>query len=265
MPEMACTYRVLRYMPNIARDEWVNVGVVLHDPATRRLELRVVETESELARLRRIHPAADLDVVRGMERQLRAQREAFGGDAGQWVAKLDDTLSNLLQLSPQRAVLTEDFEAELDRLYREQVEPVRPRATAEAAHSRTAIRARTRDVFRNTGILPRMQSNFAVEGYTYAGDPMRLDFAFRNNGTRGFVQALALDRDPAQAKALAFTGERIREKERAVELTAVSDSAPRREDPRHRFVAELLTAQDIELVPLGQLEAWARRLSATLS
>ncbi len=264
MPEVTCTYRVLRYLPNIVRDEWMNVGIVLQDPVARRLELRVIETESELARLRRMHPAADLDVVRGLEGQLRAHLETFGGDPGPWMAKLDDTLSNVLQLSPQHAVLAEDFEAELDRLYREQVEPMRTRAAVEAAHSRTSIRARTREVFRGAGILERMQSSFAVESYTYPGDPMRLDFAFRKNGTRGFVHALALDRDPAQAKALAFTGERIREKEKAVELTAVSDTEPRLDDRRHRFVSELLAAQGIPLVPLAQLEPWARQLSAML-
>ena len=30
--EMSCAYRVLRYSPNLVRDEWVNIGVLLFDP-----------------------------------------------------------------------------------------------------------------------------------------------------------------------------------------------------------------------------------------
>jgi hypothetical protein len=31
--ERAYAYRVLRYTPNLVRDEWVNIGVLLIDPA----------------------------------------------------------------------------------------------------------------------------------------------------------------------------------------------------------------------------------------
>jgi len=30
--ERACAYRVLRYTPNLVRDEWVNIGVLVFDP-----------------------------------------------------------------------------------------------------------------------------------------------------------------------------------------------------------------------------------------
>ena len=32
--ESACAYRVLRYTPNLVRDEWVNIGILLFNPAT---------------------------------------------------------------------------------------------------------------------------------------------------------------------------------------------------------------------------------------
>ena len=37
MPEEAlqfCSYYVVRYQPNLIRDEWVNIGVLLLDPAS---------------------------------------------------------------------------------------------------------------------------------------------------------------------------------------------------------------------------------------
>jgi hypothetical protein len=32
--EIACTYHVLRYTPNLVRDEWVNIGILLFNSAT---------------------------------------------------------------------------------------------------------------------------------------------------------------------------------------------------------------------------------------
>src|SRR5438876_9491739 len=57
--ERACAYRVLRYSPNLVRDEWVNIGVLLFDPLTGERRLRMIEEEDEFRRVRRLHPGAD--------------------------------------------------------------------------------------------------------------------------------------------------------------------------------------------------------------
>lgn len=262
--ELLCAYRILRYAPNLLRDEHANIGVLLHEPARGRLEMRLLESESEFARLRRLHPAADLQLLRALEAELRVQLAQHEGGAAAWLAKLDQTLSGAVQLSPQRAVITDDFDAELDRVYRDQVEPMRGARAADRLHSRAGIRTRANEIFRRTGIHTRMKHNVAVEEFTYAGDPMRFDYGYRKNGTQGFVQTLALERDPAQAKALAFTSERIRVKAASAEFTAITETAPQRDNARHRFVSELLADQEIRLVPLSNLEGWVRDLGSTL-
>ncbi|MCI0537154.1 MAG: DUF3037 domain-containing protein [Verrucomicrobiales bacterium] len=262
--ETICAYRILRYAPNLLRDEHANIGVLLHEPARGRLEMRLLESEGEFARLRRLHPAADLQLLRALEAELRAQAAAHEGGAAAWLEKLDQTWSGAIQMSPQRAVITEDFEAELDRIYRDQVEPVRGARAADRVHSRAGIRARANEIFRRTGIHTRMKHNVGVEEFTYAGDPMRFDYAYRKNGTQGFVQTLALERDPAQAKALAFTSERIRAKAASAEFTAITDTTPQRDNARHRFVSDLLADEEIRLVPLPNLEGWARDLGNSL-
>src|SRR3989454_5864560 len=60
----ACAYRILRYAPNLVRDEWVNIGVLVFDPATGERRLRLIEEAGEFARVRRLHPAADEAVLR---------------------------------------------------------------------------------------------------------------------------------------------------------------------------------------------------------
>ena len=56
-------YRILRYTPNLIRDEWVNIGVLLLDPASGRVRQRWLEEPADYARLRRLHPAADEDLL----------------------------------------------------------------------------------------------------------------------------------------------------------------------------------------------------------
>ena len=39
----ACAYHVVRYLPNLVRDEWVNIGILLFDPAKGRILRRMME------------------------------------------------------------------------------------------------------------------------------------------------------------------------------------------------------------------------------
>src|SRR5260370_16988630 len=56
--ERACAYRILRYAPNLVRDEWVNIGVLVFDPGTGERRLRLVEEQDEYNRARRLDPHA---------------------------------------------------------------------------------------------------------------------------------------------------------------------------------------------------------------
>lgn len=261
-----CTYRVLRYAPNLLRDEWLNIGVLLHDPERGTVDCQLISEEAEFARLRRLHPEADLRLLRALAGDFQSQFRASGSDPAAVLAKLDDTLSNALQLSPQKAVRTANTAAELARLYDVQVRPPAPRARATGpADSRPAIRARASQAFRTAGILERMERGVPVEEFTGRGDPFRLDFGFRRNGARGFLHAISLARDPAHAKVLAFTAERIRTRLENAQIYALTETEARPDLDRHRFVARLLAAQDVEVVPLPRVEDLAGRLRSLLN
>jgi hypothetical protein len=259
-----CAYHVVRYTPNLVRDEWVNIGILLFDPAGGRLLQRMVEEPAEFARVRRLHPAADEELLRRLSDDFATQSAASGNAQG-YIARLEQTLSNTVQLSPQKGLLAEDLEAELDRLYRDHVETPRHGRLTEDVTSRNGIRARANQVFRGTGIWPRLERRLRVDEFTYTGDPLRLDYGYRRNGTRGFVQALSLSRDPGQAKVLAFTADAIRQKVAHPEFVAITEIEPHpQENPRHRFVLGLLDAREISVVPLARLAEWSYRLRPTL-
>ena len=258
-----CAYHVIRYIPNLIRDEWVNIGVVIHDPGAGRYRVRLIEEESEFARLRRLHPAADETLLRGVAPFLEDSLTSHRGELAAWMAKLDQTLSNAVQFSPQKGLLAADLDAELDRLYSSHVAAPRPRAASgETAGSRSDIRARANQVFRTTGLLPKLTRNFRVDEFTFKGDPLRLDYSYQRNGTKGFIHSLALSRDPAQAKVLAYTADSVRSKIGGkTEFVAITETEPRpEENDRHRFIAGLFQVEKIELVPLSRLPAWSHQI-----
>jgi hypothetical protein len=243
----------------------VNIGVLLFDPETGRVLRRLVEEPSELARVRRLHPAVDENLIRGLAEEFDAQISAPGKTPLEQIGRLQDTLSNSVQFGPQKGLLTEDFEAELDRLYRDQVEPPRYRRDLEDLSTRNAIRTRANQVFRSAGIWPKLERRIRVDQFTYEGDPMRLDYFYRRNGTYGYIQTLALGRDPGQAKVLAFTAEAIRAKVPKTDFLAVTESEPRpSENPRHRFVNGLLQDHSIHVLPLNRLMDWAQKMRPAL-
>jgi hypothetical protein len=261
-----CTYRILRYTPNLVRDEWLNIGVLLFHPPSARLRVRLLEEEGGLARIRRLHPQADIGVLRALQSDIEAQASATEGGAGAYLAKLEDTLSNVLQLGPQKAVLTADADLEIDRLYRDHIEPPRYQLPggADREYSRGTLRMRAADVFRRTGIWGQMDRGVRVDQFTTPGDPFRLDYSYRKNGTLGYLHALPLGRDTSQAKVLAYTADCIRAKNVHAEFAAVTEVAPQPDNQRHAFVAGLLESQKIALVPISGLDKYARELRVRL-
>src|ERR1051325_9588876 len=97
----------------------------------------------------------------------------------------------------------------------------------------------------------RIQKRVHVEEYTFPGDPMRMDYGYRRNGTRGFVHTLAVNRAPAEVKNLAYTAERIAAKVPwKSEFAAVTDIELMDRNLRHGFVRDTLRDAGIEPVPL---------------
>ncbi len=259
------SYIVLRYVPNLVRDEWVNIGVILEDLHKHVARARLIEEDAEIVRIRRLHPSADDRFLRSLSSSFRTELASTGASAT-WVEKMEQTFSSTLQFSSRKAVMAEDFDAELDRLYQEcvAIPPRTSRGTAVLENTRAWIRMKLNDVFRRHRVLAKMEKGVRAEQFTQPGDPMRIDYGYRFNGTHGYVQAFSLTRDPAQAKALAYTAECIRARHSNSEVTAITEAAPLRENPRHEFILRLFEEQNISLVTLPQAEIFAEKLRMRL-
>lgn len=54
-------------------------------------------------------------------------------------------------------------------------------------------------VLKHARISERLEKGVRAEEFTFPGDPMRIDFGYRRDATRGFVQALSVSQAPVKA------------------------------------------------------------------
>lgn len=267
MGERAFAYRVLRYTPNLVRDEWVNIGVLLFAPETGERRLRLIEEPEEFNRVRRLHPQADEALLRRLRDDLEDRFQSVDGKAGNggdWqalLAKWDDTLSNALQLAQQKGTLAQDLDAEVERLYNDHVALQRAPSRVGAPGSRAQMRSYCEQVFRQARLWERIEKRIPASEFTFAGDPMRIDYGYRRNGTHGFVHTLPVRRAPGETKNLAYTAGRISAKAPwKSEFAAVTDVELTDGVLLHRFVRDTLRDAGIEPVPLDHFAVWVAKL-----
>ncbi len=176
-----------------------------------------------------------------------------------------ETLSNALQIAPQKGVLADDLDAEVERLYADHVAVPRRMARSGLPSGRAGIRSYCAQVFRHARIWDRIEKSVRVAEFTFPGDPARLDYSYHRNGTRGFVHTLSVTRAPQDAKSLSYNVKHIAEKARYhTEFAAVTDVALSRDNDRHRFVLDTLREVGVEPVPMEGLAVWVAKLRPSL-
>jgi len=268
--EPGLAYHILRYVPDLVRDEWVNIGVLVFNPRTGERRLRLIEDQVEYNRVRRLHPTVDETVLRALRDDLEDRLDPQTDDGPaislqKILKKCDETLSNTLQIAPQKGVLADDLDEELERLYSDHVAVPRPHSRVGQPGSRATIRAYCAQVFKQARIWDRIEKSVRVAEFTFPGDPSRLDYSYHRNGTRGFVHTLSVTRAPQDAKSLSYNVRHIAEKAGYhTEFTAVTDVALSRDNDRQRFVIDTLREVGIEPVPTEGLAVWVAKLQPSL-
>ncbi|MFC6646182.1 DUF3037 domain-containing protein [Granulicella cerasi] len=205
---LQCEFSLIRYVPDVVKGEFANIGVVLRAPDGAAQ----VKFTRDWSRVRCMDPDADTELLEALEAEIAARLEAGVVEtvnAKPIVQTLEDSLSNSVQLTEMRATLAESVVAEMEQLMRMYVEPLKVARVRQKQSGRALIAGEMRDAFERAGVWKLMRKKIAASQYTQAGDPLKLDCGYRNGKVRMF-QAVSLESDVEGAKGLAYSASRLR-------------------------------------------------------
>jgi hypothetical protein len=252
-----CEFFLVRYVPDPVKNEFVNIGVLLREAG--RPESAQVRFTRDWGRVRCVDPDADTAMLEALESEVRRR---LTEDAQPVMKVLEESFSNLLQVTPAKACLAESVPAEMDLLMALHVEARKRESTARRS-GRAAIQARVRTEFERAGVWDLLRKRISAASYTRPGDPLRIDCGYRPNGVIRMFHAVSVDGDSELAKVLAFSAPALAEGVRRVEnaeleLTAVVEPVKdRMGDPdrlqQYRFGVETMEAQRIRVLTTSDM------------
>jgi len=264
----SCAYYLVRYVPYAEREEFLNIGLLLHSSEEQFLDCVITR---DLRRVKRFHPQADLVFLRALQGYFEQQIQEHEENLQGFLEEMQQSLSNVIQLSPERSVLTAEPQAELLQLFERLVG--KGQADFPAADTRMRIKQRFVEVLRHAQVLgdPRFEKRIPAEPLTHPGDPFHFDFGYRPlmtagkpNGHLKLIHALSLHRDHELASVLALTLGYVREKQPA-ELTAVIEAWPARGDKTARHSQRILQDAAITMRPLTEVDSFAKAIRDELT
>lgn len=247
---------LLRYVPDAVKDEFVNIGLVMVEPGANGAGFAEVRFTRDWRRVRCLDPQADVEMLEAMEREIRGQLGETR-DRELLMRRLEDSFSNLIQVSPAKGCLAEDPAVEIEAMASLYLEAARVGGRREAS-ARQKILGKMRDAFEQAGVWGLMRRQIAVAQYTHKGDPLKIDCGYRPNGEIKMFQAMSLGTDVDAAKVLAFSYPKIEEGIRRVEkassvLTAVVEDDLDRSDEAILFALSTLEQNRIRVAGAGEM------------
>ena len=263
-----CEFFLIRYVPDVVKGEFTNIGVMLREAGAASTESTVVRFTRDWSRVRCMDADADISLLEALEGEIGERLRLGAADTKPVMQVLEDTLSNSVQITEARVALAESIPAELEQLMRMYVEPLKVKQERRKT-GRAAIAGAMRDQFERAGVWGLMRKRIAASTYTRPGDPMKIDCGYRADlqGAGGVIrmfQAVSLEGDVEAAKGLAYSAPQLREgvervESARLELTAVVEamrSVEGTEDEtaeRYRFGVEAMEREAIRVVTLSDL------------
>jgi hypothetical protein len=190
MPEKRkLDFFLLRYVPDAVKDEFVNIGLVMVEPGANGSGFGEVRFTRDWRRVRCLDPHADVEMLAALEREIRGQL-ASTHDRELLLRRLEDSFSNVIQLSPAKGCLAEDPVREIEAMASMYLEAAKVGGKREAS-GRQRILATMRDAFEQAGIA-KFVLPVPAAPYTKPGDPFQFDFGYRVGSEIKLFHAVSL-------------------------------------------------------------------------
>ena len=197
---------LLRYVPDAVKDEFINIGLVAIEAEKSGDKFGEVRFTKDWRRVRCLDPQADVEMLAALEREIRGEL-ALSHDREVLLRRLQDSFSNMIQLSPAKGCLAEDPMKEIDAMASLYLEAPKVSAKRQAS-GRHRILEKMREAFEQAGVA-KLVVPVRVEPYTKPGDPFQFDFGYRVGGEIKLFQAVSLKASVDAALLLAARYSRI--------------------------------------------------------
>jgi hypothetical protein len=260
-----CEFALVRYVPDVVKGEFANVGVVLRRAGSDDV---VVRFTRDWARVRCLDADVDVGLLEALETEISERAKVMASAGAKTMFELlEESLSNSVQMTEMRATLAESVPAEMDSLMRMYVEPMKAAPRAKKLSGRAAVAGTMRDSFERAGVWRLMRKRIAAASYTQAGDPLKIDCGYRNGKLRMF-QAVSLESDVEMAKEIAYSAAGLREgvlrvEGAELELTAIVETFASVEDvEQYRFGVSVMEREGLRVLTtadLGRVAETAKR------
>jgi hypothetical protein len=191
---------LLRYVPHAVRQEFVNIGVLMVEGGANGSVLADVRFAKDWRRVRCLDPQADVEVLEALLREIRAEVGEIR-DRAMLIRKMEDSFSNVIQLSAPMAVVTATPEAEIEMVASMFVDEAKV-ASTRVLTGRGLILGAMRDAFERAGVA-KFVLPVPAAPYTKVGDPFTFDFGYRAGGEMKLFHAVSLKAGVETAVTLA--------------------------------------------------------------
>jgi len=272
-----CAFFLVRYVPDVVRDEGLNIGVFLHSPEEEYLDCMFTD---DFRRIKRFHPQADLELLKELqfhfEQEIKENEQEIKGkeketQLEEYLREMQETYSNMIQVTAPHTCLARDPQAEIQDLFARYVSSSRTAPLLQ--DTRMRIKQRLSHALEGAGVLdnPLFESRIPAGQWTYEGDPFSFDYGYRPplvagkpNGHIKLIHALSLKRDKDLAYKMAHTLQQYVRRKELAELTAVVEGLPGPTDETALHSQRILEDAQIDLQPLAGVVEFAQSVRRDL-
>ncbi len=280
-----CEFYLLRYVPDVVKGEFVNIGVVLLEAGEGESAFTDVLLTRDWRRVRCLDPDVDIELLQALEQDLRAKLQSRVPEVinynapmprREWLLdQIDTSWSGTLQMTPLMGVVTESPEAEIGLLAKAYLESQARGKAERVARGRQAIYNKMREAFEGVEVWALMLKDIAAAEFTRPGDPFKVDCGYQPNGVLHMFHALSLAPEQGvsaqvnAAKALAFSYAEMKEgliQKRHVEstLTAIVEDGLDEMDAATGFALTMLAESDVQVARVAEMPAIAGQVRAEM-
>jgi hypothetical protein len=259
---------LLRYVPDAAREEFVNIGLVMTESGGDGGGFAGVHFTQDWRRARCLNPDVDVEVLDALGREIQ-RRVANVQDRALMVHEMMDRYSNAIQISPVRQVLAEDPVRQLKDLASSLIEmPWAPASVEQRKLPRTAgrkwIHRAMSAAFREAGVWDFLDKDVPASPYTNAADDFTIDFGYVTGKVLKFFHAVSLVDVGQETRMFPLRVAKINSKMATMrrevpKFTAVVEDNFDERNKDVRSVLAFMQAEEIQLARLREMTDFARQ------